>query len=132
MTDLSALADELFPGAPRTAPRGTAALPQIAWVRVMRARVPAFDALEPGDLAIVPAAALAVVAPGPSELADLVAALAAVPVSGAILAEGESGADADAAAFERAAAALGKAGIPSVRVRGSANMSAVFSANARK
>jgi PucR family transcriptional regulator, purine catabolism regulatory protein len=116
MTDLAALAEELFPGASRTAPRGSAPPPQIAWVRVMRARVPAFDALEPGDVAIVPTAALGVVAPGPTELADLVAALAAVPVSGAILAEGES--SADATAFERAAAALRKAGVPSVRVRG--------------
>jgi PucR family transcriptional regulator, purine catabolism regulatory protein len=116
VTDLEALADELFPGAPRTAPRGSAAAPQIAWVRVMRARVPAFDALEPGDVAIVPASALGVVAPGPSELADLVAALAAVPVSGAVLVEGESGPE--AAAFERAAAALAEAGIRSVRVRG--------------
>jgi purine catabolism regulator len=116
VTDLAALADELFPGAPRSAPKGGRAAPQIAWVRVMRARVPAFDALEPGDVAIVPATALGVVAPGPTELADLVAALAAVPVSGAILAEGESGAD--AAAFERAASALGKAGISSVRVHG--------------
>ena len=116
MTDLAALADELFPGTPRTMARGSAASPQIAWVRVMRARVPAFDALEAGDVAIVPASALGVVAPGPNELADLVAALAAVPVSGAILAEGASGAD--AAAFERTAAALDEAGIPTVRVRG--------------
>ena len=116
MTDLAALADELFPGAPRTVPPGSGPAPQIAWVRVMRARVPAFDALEPGDVAIVPASALGVVAPGPSELADLVAALAAVPVSGAVLVEGEPGAD--TVAIERTAVALGDAGISSVRVRG--------------
>ncbi len=37
--------------------------PAIGWVRVMKARVPAFDALEAGDLAIVPASALTLVAP---------------------------------------------------------------------
>ena len=39
--------------------------PSVAWVRVLRARVPALDVLDPGDLVIVPAAALSVVAPGP-------------------------------------------------------------------
>jgi PucR-like helix-turn-helix protein len=127
MTDLAALADELFPGAARTpaaegGARGSAhsAARQIRWVRVMRARVPAFDALDPGDLVIVSAPALPIVAPGPAELDALVAALAGVPVSGAVLVEG--GGDGDttdegvAVALDRAAAALAGAGIPSVRV----------------
>jgi purine catabolism regulator len=42
----------------------TAASLDLAWVRLMRVGVPAFDALEPGDLAIMPRAALAVVAAG--------------------------------------------------------------------
>jgi PucR family transcriptional regulator, purine catabolism regulatory protein len=119
MTDLAELAEELFPGAPRTPARGDPAggerARQIAWVRVMRARVPAFDALEPGDVVVVPASALAVVAPGSAELADLVAALASVPVSGAILAEGEAAEGGDPG-LARAAAALGDAGIASVRI----------------
>jgi PucR family transcriptional regulator, purine catabolism regulatory protein len=118
VTDLAALADELFPGAPRTAvPRDATARP-IAWVRVMRGRVPAFDALEPGDLVIAPASALAVVAPGPTELEALVGALAAVPVSGALLAEAEGEGESEGTvALDRAAAALARAGIPSVRVQ---------------
>ena len=119
MTDLAELVDELFPGAPRTAARddgsGRERARQIAWVRVMRARVPAFDALEPGDVVVVPASALTVVAPGPGELGELVAALASVPISGAILAEGEAG-EGDDPGLDRAAAALGDAGIASVRV----------------
>src|SRR5262249_25761402 len=93
VTDLAALADELFPSAWRTRagkPGGT--VPEgrgIAWVRVMRGRVPAFDALEPGDLVLVPASALAVVAPGVAELEALVVALAATPVSGALLVDGD-------------------------------------------
>src|SRR5258705_7909533 len=119
MTDLAELVDELFPGAPRTAARddgaGRERARQIAWVRVMRARVPAFDALEPGDVVVVPASALAVVAPGPGELGELVAALASVPISGAILAEAEAG-DGGDPGLDRAAAVLGEAGIGSVRV----------------
>ena len=41
-----------------------------------QARVPAFDALESGDLAIIPGPALAVVAPGPTQIDDLAVALA--------------------------------------------------------
>ena len=115
MTDLAALADELFPGAMRTTAAGGASDRPIAWVRVMRGRVPAFDALEPGDLVIAPGSALAVVAPGAAELDSLVAALAGVPLSGAILAEGDQGGE-GAEALDRAAAALARAGIPSVRV----------------
>jgi len=36
---------------------------EVGWVRVLKPRVPAFDALETGDLAIIPAPALTVVAP---------------------------------------------------------------------
>ena len=75
MTSLAELRAELLPAArpvwPETgAATGKAARP-IAWVRVMKARVPAFDALEPGDLAIVPAPALAVIAQGSDTVASL-------------------------------------------------------------
>ncbi|MGH2465091.1 MAG: hypothetical protein ACRDGI_06490, partial [Candidatus Limnocylindrales bacterium] len=43
----------------------------VAWVRVMKPRVPAFDALEPGDLAIIPGAALAIVTPEGGSAAGL-------------------------------------------------------------
>jgi len=89
VTDLAAVAGELLPGAAWIGDRSAATARSIAWVRVLRARVPAFDALEAGDLVIAPASALAVVAPGPPELRDLVAALAAVPVSGVVVTEGE-------------------------------------------
>src|SRR5688572_6820225 len=64
----------------------------VGWVRVLRARVPAFDALEAGDVAIVPARSLEVVAPGAVEIEALVDALAgascaAVLLLGADLAE---------------------------------------------
>lgn len=116
MTGLAAVAAELLPGATWVGSRDTAsgtALArgrQISWVRVLRARVPAFDALDPGDLVIAPASALAVVAPGERELHDLVAALAAVPVSGVLLVEG------DLPSLDAAAAVLETLGVPALRV----------------
>jgi len=50
---LDELREALFPGARLVAPRAGARSPEVSWVRVMKARVPAFDGLEPGDLAIV-------------------------------------------------------------------------------
>jgi hypothetical protein len=88
LTDLAAVASELLPGAGWIGERA-AGDRSIAWVRVMRARVPAFDALEAGDLAVAPASALSIVAPGRPELRALVTALAAVPVSGVVVVEGE-------------------------------------------
>ncbi len=78
----------------------------VAWVRVLKARVPAFDALDPGDLAIIPAAALTVVAPGPAPIRDLADALARAKVPAVLLVDGDEGADA-ADALSAAAVAHG-------------------------
>jgi purine catabolism regulator len=86
MPDLVELGEALLPGAQRVGGSGGG---PISWVRVMTARVPAFDALEPGDLAIVPAAALAVVAPGRDELRALVDACVAARLSGLLLVDGD-------------------------------------------
>jgi PucR family transcriptional regulator, purine catabolism regulatory protein len=66
----------------------------VSWVRVLKARVPAFDALDPGDLAIIPGPALAIVAPGPAQMDELAAALARARVPAVLLAEGEGGSEA--------------------------------------
>ncbi len=66
MASLHDLHRALFPTA---RPLGAAELAperaerEVGWVRVLKPRVPAFEALETGDLAIIPGAALAVVAP---------------------------------------------------------------------
>ena len=113
MTDLLTLAADMLPGATWVGDRGnreaTPGARVIAWVRVLRARVPAFDALDPGDLIIAPASALAVVAPGARELRELVVALVAVPVSGVLLVEGDAPLDDGATAFAAA-------GVPALRV----------------
>ncbi len=78
MTTLHDLQRALFPTA---RPIGIAELGaergqrEVSWVRVLKPRVPAFEALETGDLAIVPGPALAVVAPRPGQIHDLIVAL---------------------------------------------------------
>ncbi len=64
---------------------------EVAWVRVLKSRVPAFDALESGDLAIIPGDALAVVAPGAAQIDELAAALARSRIPAVLLIEGETG-----------------------------------------
>jgi PucR family transcriptional regulator, purine catabolism regulatory protein len=67
---------------------------EVTWVRVLKARVPAFDALEAGDLAIIPGPALAVVAPSLTATDELAAALARARVPAVVLVDGDGGADA--------------------------------------
>ena len=57
----------------------------VAWVRVLRARVPALDVLESGDVVVVPAAALDVVAPTAAERRELTTMLARARVCGVLL-----------------------------------------------
>lgn len=74
---------------------------EVGWVRVLKARVPAFDALELGDLAVIPGPSLAVVAPGPAQLDELAVALAQARVPAVLLVEGDGG--------DEALTALGRA-----------------------
>ncbi len=115
MSTLAELRGELLPGA-RWAGRARDAGRPVAWVRVLRGRVPAFDALDAGDLVIVPATALAAVAPGEPEIDALVAGLAAAPVSGAVLVGAESGAA--TGTLELFSRALAAADLPAVWVDG--------------
>jgi len=104
VTDLADLQAELLPAARPIGASDAPARP-IAWVRVMKARVPAFDALEPGDLAVVPASVLDAVAPSPDDRAAIVAALAATPVSGVVIVDGAERAGLVADLGERLASA---------------------------
>lgn len=78
---------------------------EVGWVRVLKPRVPAFEALESGDLAIIPGAALAVVAPRPAQIEDLAVALARARVPAVLLVDGETGGDALGALGEAVTAA---------------------------
>jgi purine catabolism regulator len=113
MPTLDELRAVVLPGARAL---GDAALDrEIGWVRVLRARVPALDALERGDVAIVPAAALAHVAPGRAELDALVAALTAAPAGGVILVEPDDDEPVARAAMASFEGAVTAAGLPAVR-----------------
>ena len=75
---------------------------EVTWVRVLRPRVPAFEALEAGDLAVIPGPALAIVAPNDHDIAEVAAALARARVSAALIVEGDGGEE-GVAALVRAA-----------------------------
>jgi hypothetical protein len=98
--------------------------PGVGWVRVLHARVPALDVLEPGDLVIVPAASLAVVAPGSAEVRELVGTLARSGAAGLLLVPpgtATAGLDADAPSgdgLDTIAAAAADEGLPALRVPG--------------
>ena len=111
MTELAELQAELLPAARPAGAAGTEPRP-IAWVRVLKSRVPAFDALDAGDLAIVPAGPLAVIAPGADELRALADALATARVAGVLLVEGEAGAE----RLDALAARLEASGVPGLRL----------------
>ncbi len=59
--------------------------PEIAWVRVLRARIPALEGLEAGDFAIVPESVLSALASGPADPLAVVAELTRVGVSAILL-----------------------------------------------
>lgn len=127
MTTLAALARAILPGArsvgsPAPATSGTPGSPiddggpTVTWVRVMRSRVPAFEGLEPGDLAIVPAAALAVVAPDRDSRRQLAAACRDAGAAGLLLVDGDHPDPAADDAFADLAGALTEAGMPAFRL----------------
>ena len=115
MATLVDLQRALFPTARPVGPTASAAPAtldadragdEVGWVRVMKARVPAFDALDPGDLAIIPGPALAVVAPGGSQTDELAAALSRARVPAVLLVDGDGGGEA-LDALGRAASGIG-------------------------
>jgi hypothetical protein len=88
---LADLHRELFPAAIPAAPLEAAEAGRIvSWVRVLKARVPALDALDPSDLVIVPATALALVAPGRPEMAALADGLLRAHAAGVLVVGGDA------------------------------------------
>lgn len=98
MATLENLVRSILPAAVRLGPGGVAratpgtAAPAIeaagrpvGWVRVMRPRVPAFDALEAGDLVIVPEGALSAIVHDAGEAADVADELQRADVAGVVL-----------------------------------------------
>jgi purine catabolism regulator len=113
MATLRDLLGTLLPAAVAAAPIvEVAAAREIAWVRVLRSRVPALDALEAGDVVIAPVPVVAVVA-GSSEDAALLADALAENAAALLVTGGD--AEGSSAALVEAAATRG---IPVLRLRG--------------
>jgi purine catabolism regulator len=113
MATLEDLRATLLPAAIPAAPiPEAAAVREIAWVRVLRSRVPALDALEAGDVVIAPAAVAAAVARTAGDAAALAEALG--ERAAALLVTGHDAEGGSAALVEAAAAG----GIPVLRLPG--------------
>jgi hypothetical protein len=108
----------VFPTAVRLAPPGhEPLLAAVAWVRVMKSRTPAFDALERGDLAIVPEAALDLLAAEVEEPAAMAAIVRSAGVCGLLLVGARD--EAEPSEHGRAVAAEASAtGLPVLRLPG--------------
>jgi PucR family transcriptional regulator, purine catabolism regulatory protein len=122
MATLDELRAAVVPGARwMSGPPARSAPRDLAWVRLMRARVPAFDALEPGDVAIVPVPALAVVAPDRDGVVAFVRGCVEAEIAGLLVVTEDAGTpDAPAALREIASAA----GLPALDV-GAADPAAI-------
>ncbi len=115
MTRLAEILEALGPAARSVgAPLPMAAdAPDVGWVRVMRSRVPALDVLEPGDLVVVPAAAVSVMAPTAADVRDLVGTLARSGASALLLLP-----SAGSAVMDDLVAGALDSGIPAIVVEG--------------
>ena len=82
--DLERLRQAAFPYAAELVP-GTSRSAVVGWVRILTSRVPAFDALDAGDLALMPASALATLAEGGIEPASVVDAMREANAAGGLL-----------------------------------------------
>jgi hypothetical protein len=82
---------------------------QVAWVRVLKARVPAFDAMDPDDLAILPRASLGSLAALAVEPATVVDAIEEARGGGVVVVADAGGADEMTTDLLQRAAGLGLA-----------------------
>ena len=113
----SAILPAAIPARPLTADE---AEQEVGWVRVLKARIPSFDTLEAGDLAIVPGAALAAIVPDDAAAERLAGTLTGARVAAVVLCgggTGEAALDAPAAvALDALAAACDRAGLVTLRL----------------
>jgi hypothetical protein len=86
MTSLRELHDALFPAATTVVePDAGRAADAVSWVRMLRARTPALEGLERGDLVIAPVSVASLVAAGTGDAAALAQALARAGSAGMLL-----------------------------------------------
>ena len=107
MAALGELVATLLPAAVAVRPLNAAERErEIAWVRVLKARVPAFDVLDPGDAVVVPASVLDVVAREPADVPALADALVRARVAAVLVVDSEP------APAREAAVPFARSGVP--------------------
>ncbi len=119
MASLRELVQTLLPNAVSLAKvRDESMARNVTWVRVMRMRLPAFDGMESGDLALIPLALLTAAAPDTQARADLVEYLAEHGSTGILLLGDEQPGAAEAKARAELAHAAEQNGLPCLAVHG--------------
>jgi len=119
MASLRELVQTLLPNAvPLAKVREESMTRNVTWVRVMRMRLPAFDGMESGDLALIPLTLLTAAAPDTQARADLVEYLAEHGSTGILLLGDEHPAGAEAKARAELAQAAEQNGLPCLTVHG--------------
>ncbi|MBJ7360853.1 MAG: hypothetical protein JHD27_04400, partial [Chloroflexi bacterium] len=119
MASLRELVQTLLPNAvPLAKVRDESMARNVTWVRVMRMRLPAFDGMESGDLALIPLTLLTAAAPDTQARADLVEYLAEHGSTGILLLGDEQPGAAEAKARAELAQAAEQNGLPCLAVHG--------------
>ena len=119
MASLRELVQTLLPNAvPLAKVRDESMARTVTWVRVMRMRLPAFDGMESGDLALIPLALLASAAPDVQARAELVEYLAEHGSTGIVLIGDEQPSAVEARARTELAEAAERNGLPCLAVCG--------------
>ncbi len=120
MATLGEIRDAVFPTATASEAADARLGATVGWVRVLRARVPALDSPEPGDLIVVPVTALAIVAPSSGLIVELVVALARSRVAGLVVVGGDAAEpveDGGRGSVQVLIDAAGSAGLPAFRLK---------------
>jgi purine catabolism regulator len=119
MASLRELVQTLLPNAvPLAKVRDESMARNVTWVRVMRMRLPAFDGMDSGDLALIPLTLLTAAAPDAQARADLVEYLAEHGSTGILLLGDEKPGAAEAKARAELAQAAEQNGLPCLAVHG--------------
>ncbi len=118
MASLRELVQTLLPTAePLVDARAEAMARTVSWVRLLRTRLPAFDGMDAGDLALIPLVTLRAVAPDEAARREMVEYLANSNATGILaLANGEPSSD-EAAALKHLVAAAAVTRLPTLLVR---------------
>ena len=119
MASLRELVQTLLPSAtPLVDAREEALARSVTWVRLLRDRLPAFDGMEPGDLAIVPIATLRSVAGDKAARTELVDYLSEHDAVGILALMESRGSASDTSALNDLVAAARATRLPCLRIDG--------------